>query len=421
MLVKIKPEFIFTTYSGTLYNLTPENQAPLGITNVHFIFGDVLRMHETLARLPDTLTPKQFYNFTDKQIYLSSVDSSAKRSRGCESHSVVEIDNFGFKKITNDQYLTICSLLRPDVLMALTEEPRLEPKGKKSMKRNIAKSLKFLAEAIEFKKKQGSSWKLFAPWQGSFFMDLRKIHLEGIEALKENLDGIVIHGLYDNPIINQENKQESGNEANGNVDKVDNKDEAEFPEPELTKHAFRNHIIQMARSVLKENQPLFLASDGEPVKVLETIRAGVTHFESSFPFNLARAGRAWDFDPALWRQLTQNLIQANYLMTDAMVDQVFEEGTYQSKSIDLNDKEFAKSLTPLVLNCSCYTCTNFTRAYINHLLAHHEMTANVLLSLHNAHLYRLFFDYLASDEFAANSTRATFTFLNFFTSKATNN
>lgn len=421
MLAKIKPEFIFTTYTGTLYNLTPENQAPLRIANVYFIFGDILRMQETLARLPDTMTPKQFYDHTDRQIYLSSVDSAAKRSRGCDNHSVVEIDNFGFRKISNEQYLSISSLLRPDVLVALTEEPRLETKGKKSMKRNIAKSLKFLAESVEFRAKKGSSWKLFAPWQGSFFMDLRKTHFEGIEVFKDNIDGIVIHGLYDNPIAIQDAKQEYGKEPNGKENKGEAVEDIEVVQDQLTRHAFRRTIIQMARSILTEDQTLFLASDGEPVKVLETIRDGVTHFESSFPFNLARVGKAWDFDPSLWRQLTQNLIQANYLMTDATIDQFFEEANYEAKSIDLNDKEFAKSLTPLVSNCSCYTCANFTRAYITHLLAHHEMTANVLLSIHNTHLYRSFFDHLASDEFAVNSTRAIFTFLNFFTAKTANN
>jgi queuine/archaeosine tRNA-ribosyltransferase len=421
MLAKIKPEYIFTTYSGTLYNLTPENQAPLGITNVHFIFGDVLRLHETLARLPDSLSPKQFYKFTDKQVYLSSVDSTAKRSRGCDDHSVVEIDNFGFRKVKNEQYLTIGSLLKPDVLVALTEEPRLEPKGKKSMKRNIAKSLKFLAEAIEFKKKTGTAWKLLAPWQGAFFMDLRKTHFEGIEALKESIDGIVVHGLYDMPIVNQENGKELGNGAKENGAKAETKDEADMPEAELTKHAFRKQVLQMARSILTQNQTLLLASDGDPIKVLETIREGVSHFESSFPFNLARIGRAWEFDPAIWKQLTHNLIQANYLMTENMIDQIFEDNTYQPKSIDLNDPAFAKSLIPLVPNCTCYTCTHFTRAYINHLLAHHEMTANVLLSIHNAHLYRLFFEYLASEEFSAHSSKATFAFLNFFAAKTASN
>lgn len=41
-----------------------------------------------------------------------------------------------------------------------------------------------------------------------------------------------------------------------------------------------------------------------------------------------------------------------------------------------------KDTTPIVEGCSCYTCQNHTRAYINHLLNVHEMLAQILLEMY---------------------------------------
>lgn len=36
---------------------------------------------------------------------------------------------------------------------------------------------------------------------------------------------------------------------------------------------------------------------------------------------------------------------------------------------------------PLLPGCTCYACQRHTRAYLHHLLATHEMLANVLLAM----------------------------------------
>jgi queuine tRNA-ribosyltransferase subunit QTRTD1 len=47
---------------------------------------------------------------------------------------------------------------------------------------------------------------------------------------------------------------------------------------------------------------------------------------------------------------------------------------------------------PLVPGCTCHTCTNHTRAYLQHLCVTQEMTSNVLLQIHNLHHYSRFFE-----------------------------
>jgi GNAT superfamily N-acetyltransferase len=58
--------------------------------------------------------------------------------------------------------------------------------------------------------------------------------------------------------------------------------------------------------------------------------------------------------------------------------------------IHLRDSRYAHDKAPLLEGCACYTCANHTRAYLHHLLNVHEMTAPILLDLHNLHHYARF-------------------------------
>ncbi|KTF04566.1 Queuine tRNA-ribosyltransferase [Trueperella bernardiae] len=47
--------------------------------------------------------------------------------------------------------------------------------------------------------------------------------------------------------------------------------------------------------------------------------------------------------------------------------------------------EFKRDFTPLVEGCTCYTCRNYTRAYIHHLFKAKEMLSATLCTIHNEH------------------------------------
>lgn len=53
----------------------------------------------------------------------------------------------------------------------------------------------------------------------------------------------------------------------------------------------------------------------------------------------------------------------------------------------LNVFLFRKDTSPIVEGCSCYTCQNHTKAYINHLLNVHEMLAQTLLEMYKFSLF----------------------------------
>jgi queuine tRNA-ribosyltransferase len=50
---------------------------------------------------------------------------------------------------------------------------------------------------------------------------------------------------------------------------------------------------------------------------------------------------------------------------------------------NLSNARFKRDFTPLVDGCDCYTCTNYTRAYIHHLFKAKEMVSATLISIHN--------------------------------------
>jgi len=47
--------------------------------------------------------------------------------------------------------------------------------------------------------------------------------------------------------------------------------------------------------------------------------------------------------------------------------------------------QFRRDFSPLVPGCACYTCSNYTRAYLHHLFKAREMLSSTLATIHNEH------------------------------------
>lgn len=103
---------------------------------------------------------------------------------------------------------------------------------------------------------------------------------------------------------------------------------------------------------LPEAKPRHLLGIGEPEDIIAGVEQGIDLFDCVQPTRLARTGMVYG-ENGLKMQLTN----ARYI------------------------KEFA----PIDPHCSCYTCTNYTRAYLAHLFRAHEMVGATLASVHNLH------------------------------------
>ncbi|MDP3357339.1 MAG: tRNA guanosine(34) transglycosylase Tgt [Polaromonas sp.] len=104
---------------------------------------------------------------------------------------------------------------------------------------------------------------------------------------------------------------------------------------------------------LPANKPRYLMGVGTPEDLVEGVGAGVDMFDCVMPTRNARNGHMFT------RFGDLKIRNARYKTEDAPVD----------------------------ATCSCYTCKNFSRAYMHHLDRCGEMLGPMLSSIHNLHYY----------------------------------
>lgn len=103
--------------------------------------------------------------------------------------------------------------------------------------------------------------------------------------------------------------------------------------------------------VLPEDRPRYLMGVGNPTTLLRAVHEGVDMFDCVLPTRTARMGTAFS----------------------------------HSGRMNIRNAKYIRDFNPLDDKCECYTCKNFTRAYIRHLVKQEEMLSSILLSIHNIH------------------------------------
>lgn len=110
-----------------------------------------------------------------------------------------------------------------------------------------------------------------------------------------------------------------------------------------------NDMLEVVNAILPEDKPRYLMGVGSPEDLIEGIRRGVDIFDCVLPTRLAR------HQSAMTRTGRINLMNAVHIHDTRPIDET----------------------------CGCYTCQNFTRAYLRHLIMAKEMLASTLISIHN--------------------------------------
>lgn len=110
-------------------------------------------------------------------------------------------------------------------------------------------------------------------------------------------------------------------------------------------------IVRWCTEELPVNKPKHLLGISEPDDIFEAIEQGIDTFDCVSPTRVARNGAAYTLD-----------------------------GRYNIKAA-----RNAEDFSPLDPDCDCYTCKNYTRAYIQHLFKAKEILAAILVSYHNEH------------------------------------
>jgi len=111
--------------------------------------------------------------------------------------------------------------------------------------------------------------------------------------------------------------------------------------------------VEWTTQFMPEDKPRYLMGVGTPEDLIENIDRGVDMFDCVMPTRNARNGTLFT--------------------------------TFGR--VNIRGAKFKEDPKPIDENCKCYTCQNYSRAYLNHLYRSGEMTYFRLASLHNLHYY----------------------------------
>ena len=107
--------------------------------------------------------------------------------------------------------------------------------------------------------------------------------------------------------------------------------------------------VKWVNEILPEDKPRHLLGVGEPEDLFMGVENGVDLFDCVAPTRNARNGTLF---------------------------------TKYGK-INISNAKYKNDFSPIEKDCQCYTCKNYTRAYVSHLFHGKEMLAGTLASIHN--------------------------------------
>lgn len=102
---------------------------------------------------------------------------------------------------------------------------------------------------------------------------------------------------------------------------------------------------------LPADKPRYLMGVGSPDCLFEGVERGIDMFDCVLPTRIARHGMAM---------------------------------TSQGR-VNIKNAKYERDFAPLDPNCDCYTCRNYSKAYLRHLFKSDEILSSMLMTTHNLH------------------------------------
>jgi len=116
----------------------------------------------------------------------------------------------------------------------------------------------------------------------------------------------------------------------------------------------RNAMLEATTSLLPASKPRYLMGVGRPEDLVAGVLRGVDMFDCVMPTRNARNG---------------------HLFTSAGV-------------LKIRNARYRADTRPVDEDCACYTCQNYSRAYLKHLQKCNEILGHRLATIHNLHYYQ---------------------------------
>ena len=107
----------------------------------------------------------------------------------------------------------------------------------------------------------------------------------------------------------------------------------------------------LAAEYMPKGKPRYLMGVGNPTTLVRGVACGIDMFDCVLPTRTGRMGTAFSHEGRM----------------------------------NLRNAKYKADFTPLDPQCDCPVCTQYTRAYLRHLVKQNEMLGGILLSIHNLH------------------------------------
>jgi len=116
----------------------------------------------------------------------------------------------------------------------------------------------------------------------------------------------------------------------------------------------RNKVLEATTPLLPQDHPRYLMGSGTPEDIVRSVRRGVDMFDCVIPTRNARTG---------------------FLYTSTGV-------------VKIRNSKYKDDIRPVDESCGCYTCQNYSRAYLRHLDKCKEILSSRLNTIHNLYYYQ---------------------------------
>jgi queuine tRNA-ribosyltransferase len=108
-------------------------------------------------------------------------------------------------------------------------------------------------------------------------------------------------------------------------------------------------ITEQTTALLPPDKPRYLMGVGAPEDVVECVARGIDIFDCAMPTRVARNGALYT----------------------------------RAGRVDIENAVYSQQAGPIENTCHCYTCSNFSAAYLHHLFRSKELLAYRLATIHN--------------------------------------
>lgn len=248
---------------------------------------------------------------------------------GNSNTAISTFTSTGFQVVSNKAYISYIRTLRPDIAVAFADVPHGTQPGTKRIVKMGDRTQVWLSQLL---KEKTEDQAVFAPVLPIEYLDQAEYLNTVADDLADEISGLA---FYDSNVL-----------------------------PEIP-----------ATTVVSQLPRLSLDEPSSPRQIIRQISLGMDIF--TVPF----IGFATDAGIAL-----------SFRFPRPLPDVTSEEGSgILSLGIDMWPSSHATSVIPLITSCTCYTCTDHHRAFVQHLLSAKEMLGWVLLQVHNHHILSEFF------------------------------